>query len=342
MPIYYIADSFDEYDTLSHYNETVVTHVRRSGLVIASGPEYDDSVRAFHAQFHDGNRNSAIHPDSLEVRADIGTTGETTCLRLTGDARVDVAAAVELSHANADGTPCDDRSCSIAFAMRNEFWFSAAHELRSATETPLLDEVCAIYAEEVGSPSASDAREYHAAALRHSIPCGACGACYYADGESPRDAERCANCHAPLRPVIFTHKANGEVGFRTPFHAFVGAYLECALWSSTGAGEDCDEPFDQDHGIDDFTDAALRIAWSECADFFFGDETADLLDKAKEMQPEYDEAHAGHDFWLTRNGHGAGFWDRGLGAVGDKLTQLSKSYGSCDLYVTDDGKVGMQ
>jgi hypothetical protein len=28
---------------------------------------------------------------------------------------------------------------------------------------------------------------------------------------------------------------------------------------------------------------------------------------------------AGIDFWLTRNRHGAGYWDRGLGITGDKL-----------------------
>ena len=37
---------------------------------------------------------------------------------------------------------------------------------------------------------------------------------------------------------------------------------------------------------------------------------------------------AGHDFALTRNGHGAGFWDRGLGAIGDMLTSECKPYGS--------------
>ena len=47
----------------------------------------------------------------------------------------------------------------------------------------------------------------------------------------------------------------------------------------------------------------------------------------------------GHDFWLTRNGHGAGFWDRGLGELGDRLTGLAKPYGTVDLYITDDGKV---
>ena len=49
---------------------------------------------------------------------------------------------------------------------------------------------------------------------------------------------------------------------------------------------------------------------------------------------------AGHDFWLTRCGHGAGFWD------GDRpepaatvLTKASKAYGEVDLYIGDDGKV---
>lgn len=47
----------------------------------------------------------------------------------------------------------------------------------------------------------------------------------------------------------------------------------------------------------------------------------------------------GHDFALTRNGHGAGFWDRGLGELGDRLTEACRPYGECHLYVGDDGKV---
>lgn len=35
----------------------------------------------------------------------------------------------------------------------------------------------------------------------------------------------------------------------------------------------------------------------------------------------------GHDYILTRNGHGAGFWDRGYGAAGDRLTAAVKVYG---------------
>ncbi len=36
----------------------------------------------------------------------------------------------------------------------------------------------------------------------------------------------------------------------------------------------------------------------------------------------------GQDFYLTRNGHGTGFWDRGYGDVGKRLTEAAKIYGS--------------
>lgn len=45
------------------------------------------------------------------------------------------------------------------------------------------------------------------------------------------------------------------------------------------------------------------------------------------------------DFWLTRNGHGVGFWDRDVGAVGDRLTKACKKFGETYLYVGDDGKI---
>lgn len=42
---------------------------------------------------------------------------------------------------------------------------------------------------------------------------------------------------------------------------------------------------------------------------------------------DYDFWDAGRDFWLTSQGHGSGFWDRGLGAVGDALTDSADGYG---------------
>lgn len=41
------------------------------------------------------------------------------------------------------------------------------------------------------------------------------------------------------------------------------------------------------------------------------------------------ESGFGHgvDFYLTRNGHGTGFWDRGYGDIGRQLTDAAKTYG---------------
>ena len=67
----------------------------------------------------------------------------------------------------------------------------------------------------------------------------------------------------------------------------------------------------------------------------------DLLNQAYEHDG-YDSDRAGIDFWLTRNGHGAGFWDRGLGEVGDQLTKKCDwqgKFGERNLYIGDDGKI---
>ena len=67
-----------------------------------------------------------------------------------------------------------------------------------------------------------------------------------------------------------------------------------------------------------------------------------FIDANKDDPEGIDAAQAGHDFWLTRNGHGAGFWDRGLGERGDRLTNAAHVYGACDLYLGDDGFVYVQ
>lgn len=62
----------------------------------------------------------------------------------------------------------------------------------------------------------------------------------------------------------------------------------------------------------------LTQAREDCADFQTAQ--ADLLKQAG------DEEQNGTDFWLTRNGHGAGFWDRGYD-VGRELSDACKPYG---------------
>lgn len=64
--------------------------------------------------------------------------------------------------------------------------------------------------------------------------------------------------------------------------------------------------------------------------------------KVGALLDNYDYEIAMHDFWLTRNRHGAGFWDGDYEkADGEKLTELAHSFGEINLYVGDDGKIYM-
>jgi hypothetical protein len=49
------------------------------------------------------------------------------------------------------------------------------------------------------------------------------------------------------------------------------------------------------------------------------------------------EEQAGHDFWLTRCGHGAGFFDGDWPEAGDHLTDACKKFREVNLHVGDDG-----
>lgn len=118
---------------------------------------------------------------------------------------------------------------------------------------------------------------------------------------------------------------------------FVEAYATAALWSSTG---DDGEPLDATKYTEDIAERTYQEMVEDCKDFIESN-ASDLRDYANLQGNKQHSAEelAGHDFWLTRNRHGAGFWDRGLGELGKRLTEAAKVYGGVDLYVGDDGKV---
>lgn len=68
---------------------------------------------------------------------------------------------------------------------------------------------------------------------------------------------------------------------------------------------------------------------------------ANDLEIVIDLHPEYTYDHVGHDLFLTREGHGVGFWDRGLGHYGDVLTKYCKGIKECDPYVGDDNLIYM-
>lgn len=112
---------------------------------------------------------------------------------------------------------------------------------------------------------------------------------------------------------------------------FTNAYIEAALWSSTdNSDEQGGEPLDDNYGLDDIAEETLASILDDCKAF--------QRDHAVDIGSELERA--GHDFWLTRNGHGAGFWDGDWeDDIGQRLTDASDVYGSVDLYVGDDGLI---
>jgi hypothetical protein len=109
---------------------------------------------------------------------------------------------------------------------------------------------------------------------------------------------------------------------------------DCPAYRSAGHGVDVPEThsemLDGDYGPDDVDEATADEMRDECESF--------ARSNVRDLSG-LDAAQVGRDFWLTRNRHGAGFWDSGLGDAGQRLTDAAHAYGSCDLYVGDDGKV---
>jgi hypothetical protein len=121
---------------------------------------------------------------------------------------------------------------------------------------------------------------------------------------------------------------------------FTRAYFEAALFSTNDESTpEGGEPLDKNYGVEDFAPETRDKMIADAADFQDRAEGMLLLDDSPQIEKWGRDALAGHDFWLTRNGHGAGFWDGDWPEQGDALTKLSKEYGEFYLYVGDDGLI---
>lgn len=163
---------------------------------------------------------------------------------------------------------------------------------------------------------------------------------------------------------------------------FTGGYIEAAFWTENAPGVSTEEwQADDDHdegsipgdvGLSDMAPRARAAIVADC--LAFQADNAALL--AEAYATGYSAARAGHDYWLTRNGHGAGYWDRtelepegpeyerlttimnnagddrdawgkALAArnvikesgIGERLTRAAKAQGEEGLYLGDDGLV---
>jgi len=110
---------------------------------------------------------------------------------------------------------------------------------------------------------------------------------------------------------------------------FIKSYITAALWSSTDqVDEQGGEPLDANYSPDDLAPETLARIQADC-ESFYRDHIEDIVSNV---------SRAGHDFWLTRNRHGSGFWDGDWEKeTGRRLTEASHKFGELELYVGDDG-----
>jgi hypothetical protein len=95
---------------------------------------------------------------------------------------------------------------------------------------------------------------------------------------------------------------------------FTKAYVECAKFTEKKQ----------------ISQETLAVMVSNCARFQM-ENAADIAAGPKVSRGE-PEAQAGHDFWLTRNRHGVGFWDGDWpsGAAG-RLTVAAHEFGEYNI-----------
>lgn len=122
-----------------------------------------------------------------------------------------------------------------------------------------------------------------------------------------------------------------------PDNAFLYGFLGAALWAEH-ANEAGDSFESLNYDRDDLSAAALKTLAEECQDFqaLAAEELKAAQARGKSLET------LGADFYFTRCGHGTGYWDRGLGELGEALTEKAETYSSINLYLSDDGKIEAQ
>ncbi len=118
---------------------------------------------------------------------------------------------------------------------------------------------------------------------------------------------------------------------------FARAYVAALYFADCGEG-------DQPPADAELSPEALESIAADCAAFEQAN-AADIGKGCTRGSGEYTASEqAGHDFYLTRNGHGAGFWDGDWQdgedkSRGERLSEAAHAFGGSSPYLGDDGKI---
>ena len=141
-----------------------------------------------------------------------------------------------------------------------------------------------------------------------------------------------AFAHGGGEPIFSRDAAVVPFVQRRKLDEFTRGFIEAAL---SMVPDDEGKAHNKSYDIADIVPSTLREMVDDCKDF----QESNVADLEEYRERGRSDTDAGYDFFLTRNGHGAGFWAPRLGALGERLTKAAKVYGSFDLYVGENGKL---
>ena len=104
--------------------------------------------------------------------------------------------------------------------------------------------------------------------------------------------------------------------------------IETLLWSEC---DDDGNPLDKNYEVEDISEETCDKLRKDCDNFV---EANKVMLKESGLSDEL----IGHNFVLSRNGHGAGFFDAGCPHA-DELQRATKPYGTFGFYIGDDEKL---
>jgi hypothetical protein len=120
--------------------------------------------------------------------------------------------------------------------------------------------------------------------------------------------------------------------------SFTKAYVEAIFFTEAHS----DNPELEHATIEQFTMASMAKIKADCRKFQqkVNDAGIDLDEACLKVGQYSAEELAGHDFWLTRNHHGAGFWDGDWEDQAEKeLTQISHEFGEISIILDDNDRL---
>jgi hypothetical protein len=143
----------------------------------------------------------------------------------------------------------------------------------------------------------------------------------------------------PLSPQMAPKERGNMIGSQEYRDDFYTGAIEALLWSGLW-DEDGESVEGGQRMVDQVDSECASSLRSECDEFVTYHLDDLVIQSERYANGSYSPGElAGHDFSLTRNHHGTGFWDRGTGDVGQRLTEACRPYGEVNALLLEDNTI---